>query len=368
MSESVPVSESVSVPASGAVPKAAVTPGPAPEAAATPGPAPAPGERQPAPDPTPEREAVRFASADTDCAAWHYPTRNGACVIMAGGFAVTKEPATNLFARRFHEAGYGVLAFDYRRIGESGGEPRQVVRNGDQVADWHAAIEFARTLPGVDPARIAVWGFSLSGGHVIKVAAQSPDVAAAIAQTPNPDGQVVARNALRHQKPGAMLRFTGLALIDSIVGVFGRPALTVPLGGPPGSVSALTTPDVVETGQALGAANGGSSDWLQTVAARSALASGFYRPGRYASQVRCPLLVVVCDQDQSAVPGPAVQVAEDAPRGELVRLPGMHYAPFLAAHEEAVAAQLAFLERHLGGGGGKAAPGIRAAATENAHG
>ncbi|WP_433890070.1 alpha/beta hydrolase [Streptomyces sp. CA-111067] len=354
MSESVPVSESVSVPASGAVPKAAATPGPAPE----------PGERPPAPG----REAVRFASAGTDCAAWHYPTRNGACVIMAGGFAVTKEPATNLFARRFHEAGYGVLAFDYRRIGESGGEPRQVVRNGDQVADWHAAIEFARTLPGVDPARIAVWGFSLSGGHVIKVAAQSPDVAAAIAQTPNPDGQVVARNALRHQKPGAMLRFTGLAVIDSIVGVFGRPALTVPLGGPPGSVSALTTPDVVETDQALGAANGGSSNWLPAVAARSALASGFYRPGRYASQVRCPLLVVVCDQDQSAVPGPALQVAEDAPRGELVRLPGMHYAPFLAAHEEAVAAQLAFLERHVGGSGGQAAPGARAAATGNAHG
>ena len=32
-----------------------------------------------------EREKVRFVSTDTECAAWHYPGSNGACVIMAGG-------------------------------------------------------------------------------------------------------------------------------------------------------------------------------------------------------------------------------------------------------------------------------------------
>jgi len=39
-----------------------------------------------------EREKVRFVSGGTERAAWHYPGRNGACVIMAGGFAVTKDP------------------------------------------------------------------------------------------------------------------------------------------------------------------------------------------------------------------------------------------------------------------------------------
>jgi fermentation-respiration switch protein FrsA (DUF1100 family) len=111
------------------------------------------------------REKVRFASGDTECAAWHYPGSNGACVVMAGGFAVTKEPATDMFAKRFCEAGFAVLAFDYRRLGESGGLPRQVVRVREQLADWQAAIGFAATLPGVDPARLAVWGFSASGGR-----------------------------------------------------------------------------------------------------------------------------------------------------------------------------------------------------------
>jgi uncharacterized protein len=62
-----------------------------------------------------ERKKVRFISGDTECAAWHYPGTNGACVIMAGGGAVTKEPGTDLFAKRFHEAGFTILALDYRR-------------------------------------------------------------------------------------------------------------------------------------------------------------------------------------------------------------------------------------------------------------
>src|ERR1700733_13657032 len=73
------------------------------------------------------REKVWFGSGGTECAGWHYRGANGGCVIMAGGFAVTKEPGTDLFAKRFHEAGFSVLAFDYRHLGESGGQPRQVV-------------------------------------------------------------------------------------------------------------------------------------------------------------------------------------------------------------------------------------------------
>lgn len=112
------------------------------------------------------REKVRFVSGSTQCAAWHYRGSNGACVIMAGGSAVTKEPGTDLFAKRFHHAGFSVLAFDYRHLGESGGHPRQVARARKQLADWEAAIGCAAGLPGVDPGRVAVWGFSLSGGHL----------------------------------------------------------------------------------------------------------------------------------------------------------------------------------------------------------
>ena len=43
----------------------------------------------------------RFPSGDTTCAAWHYEGVNGGCVVMSGGLAVTKEPATDRFAARY---------------------------------------------------------------------------------------------------------------------------------------------------------------------------------------------------------------------------------------------------------------------------
>ncbi len=293
-----------------------------------------------------ERTKLRFASGGTHCAAWHYSGSNGACVVMAAGFAVPKEPGTDPFARRFHAAGFSVLAFDYRHLGESGGRPRQIVRIGEQLADWQAAIGAAQRLPEVDPARVGIWGFSLSGGHVLRVAARHPELAAAIAQTPNADGQAAARNALRFQKPSALLRLGGRAVLDQLGGLVRRRPLLVPLAGEPGTVAVLTTPDTGDGGRALNPDNR-YPDWRQAVAARSTLRLGFYRPGRYASRVRCPLLVLACDHDQSALPEPAVRAAQQAPRGELVRLAGGHYAPFLGGHEQAVAAELSFLRRHL---------------------
>jgi len=43
-----------------------------------------------------------------------------------------------------------------------------------QLADWRAAIAFARTLRGVDSTKIAAWAFSASGGHIFRVAASNP--------------------------------------------------------------------------------------------------------------------------------------------------------------------------------------------------
>jgi pimeloyl-ACP methyl ester carboxylesterase len=239
-----------------------------------------------------------------------------------------------------------VLAFDYRRLGESGGQPRQVVRIRAQFADWQAAITYARSLPGVDPARVAIWGFSLSGGHVFRVAARSPQLAAAIAQTPTADGPAAARNAARYQKPLALLRLFGRGVADAVGGLAGRLPRLVPLAGEPGTVALLTTPDGRDGNRALNPGNR-YPEWQQAVAARLALRLGFYRPGRDASRVRCPLLVLVCDQDQTALAGPAAGAAQRAPRGELVRLPGGHYAPFMDGHEQAAGAELSFLRRHL---------------------
>ena len=293
-----------------------------------------------------KRRKVRFPSGGDDCAAWHYPGDNGGCVVMAGGLAVTKEPGTDRAATWFTRAGYSVLAFDYRGLGESGGRPRQVVRMGEQVADWQAALDFAATLPGVDPNRLAVWGFSASGGHVFRVAASNPQLAAAICHSGLADGVAATPNALRHQTALASLRLTGRALRDVIGAAFGRDPVLVPLAGERGAVASLSTPDALNGAEALNPGNR-YPDWQQEVAARSALRLGFYRPGRHAARVQCPLLVLVQDDDGVAPPGPAVKAGARAPRGEVAHLPGGHYESFLGGGERTAEILVSFLDRHV---------------------
>lgn len=83
----------------------------------------------------------------------------------------------------------------------------------------------------------------------------------------------------------------------------------------------------------------------------------FYRPGRDAARIRCPLLILVCDQDQSVLAAPAVRAAGRAPQGELAWVPGGHYEPFLGGHERTVEAELSFLRRHLLGESPASRPG-----------
>jgi uncharacterized protein len=295
---------------------------------------------------TTARGKVHFRSGDDRCAAWFYPGTNGACVVMAGGLAVVKEPGTDRFAERFNAAGFSVLAFDFRRLGESGGTPRQLVRVSEQQADFLAAIEFSRTLSEVDPSRVAVWGFSLSGGHVFPVAARDPELGAAIAVSALADGPASAPNGFRHTTPLSSMRLMGRGAFDALGGLFGRDPLLVPLAGERGTVAALTTPDSLNGSRALNPDNK-YPDWQQEVATRSALAIGFYRPARYASRVRCPLLALVTEQDGVAPPAPLISAGERAPRGEVARITGGHYAPYLEGHEQAVEVQLEFLRRHL---------------------
>jgi pimeloyl-ACP methyl ester carboxylesterase len=303
--------------------------------------------------PAMQRQGITFRSGTDDCAAWHYQGSNGACVVMAGGAGVTKEPATDRFAARFHAAGYSVLAFDYRHLGGSGGTPRQVVRIREQLADWEAALDCAASLSEVDAGKIAGWGFSLAGGHLLRLAARAQDqrrLAAVIAQAPLADGAASSPRALRHETPGVRARFPLIALRDAARGLSGREPLVVPLAGPRGAVAMLTTPDATDSDRALNPGNI-YPDWQQTIAARSVIPLGFYRPGRTASRISCPLLAVVSTRDQSVLAAPALKAARQAPQGEVLQIDGAHYAAFLDQHETVIAAELDFLHRHLLQGG-----------------
>src|SRR4051794_14494512 len=166
------------------------------------------------------RRKVFFSSGGERCAAWHYPGENGACVVMAPGYGVTRDAGCDRYATALQRAGYSVLTFDYRRFGESGGEPRPIARVSEQLADWDAAIAHAGTLPEVDKSRVAIWAYSVSGAHILPVAARHPELSAAVAISAPVDGTAASRAALPYQSPGAALRLAGRGLLDALGGAF----------------------------------------------------------------------------------------------------------------------------------------------------
>ena len=160
------------------------------------------------------------------------------------------------------------------------------------------------------------------------------------------DGPASAPNGFRHTTPLSGLRITARGVLDALGRVAGRDPLLVPLAGEKGTVAALTTPDSLNGPRALNPGNR-YPDWQQEVSAWSALRIGMYRPARHASRIECPLLVVAPEGDGVAPSGPVIRAGERAPQGEVVRIDGGHYAPYLEGHERAVEAQLDFLRRRL---------------------
>ena len=112
---------------------------------------------------------VEFASAGLRCGgALYWPDVGAdsvACVVMGPGGTLTRQDGIPAYAERFAAAGLAALAFDYRHWGDSEGEPRRWFSLREQLEDWRAAVAHARTIEGIDPDRIALWGMSTAGGH-----------------------------------------------------------------------------------------------------------------------------------------------------------------------------------------------------------
>jgi alpha-beta hydrolase superfamily lysophospholipase len=297
-----------------------------------------------------DRDDVLFSCAGDSCAAWHYPAARGPdpappgpgsgeddrqtspIVVMAHGLSGTRRDRLGPFAERFAAAGIAALVFDHRGFGDSSGES-DLFHPTRQLEDWRAAIAFARTLPGIDPDRLATFGSSMGGGNALAAAADDPRVAAAVSQVPFLN---ILRQAHR-SAPRATLR----ALLAAILGRH------LPAVGQPGEAAFINSPGG-EAGWRRVVAMGEDSRWRNRASARWLLGRP-YNPGRLAAGLHCPWLVCVGEADRVAKPGPAIAAARRAPLGELHTYPDVdHFDVYDGpAHEALLADQLAFLRRHL---------------------
>ncbi len=287
---------------------------------------------------------VEFASAGVTCRAWLYlpnATTPAPIIVMAHGFGGIREMRLDAYAERFRAAGYACLVFDYRHFGVSDGEPRQLLDVQRQLADWAAAIAFARSRRDVDAERIVLWGSSFSGGHVLSAASRDSDIAAVVAQCPFTDGlvSVLAMDRLHALRVGMR------AVADVAACIAGRPPVMLPIVGVPGSVAMMTAPDAAPAMAAMVPPN---IEWRNEVAARVALQVIRYRPGRNAAKVRCPLLACVCSEDSVAPADATLQYLEKAPQGDIRLYAEGHFDIYDgAAFEQLVSDQIQFLSHHV---------------------
>ncbi|MBI5946572.1 MAG: alpha/beta fold hydrolase [Chloroflexi bacterium] len=135
-------------------------------------------------------------------------------VVLCHGWGGTKAhlAATGL-PQRLAAAGYVVLAFDYRGWGDSESKVvvldplpkertetsarvrviREVVDPFDEAWDIRHAIDFIQGEPGVDPARIGLWGSSYGGGLVVWMAAHDERVRCVVSQVAPQDSRALGQ-------------------------------------------------------------------------------------------------------------------------------------------------------------------------------
>jgi alpha-beta hydrolase superfamily lysophospholipase len=260
------------------------------------------------------------------------PSSDRPIVVMAHGLSGTRRDRLGAFAERFAAHGLFALVFDHRGFGDSGGEP-DVFEPARQLQDWRAAIAYAREIVGVNPDRVVTFGSSMGGGNALAAAAADRRVTAAISQVPFLDvvGQAYRSSA----------RVRARMVMAATRGEF------LPAVGQPDEAAFINAPGA-EAGWRHVVAIGEDSRWRNRVSSRWLLGRPF-NPGRLAKDLHCPWLVCVGEADQVARPGPAIEAAKRAPRGELRLYPDVDHFDIYDGpeHEAVVADELEFLERHV---------------------
>jgi dipeptidyl aminopeptidase/acylaminoacyl peptidase len=260
-------------------------------------------------------------------------------IIMAHGLSAVKAFRLPAFAERFVEKGMATFLFDYRTFGQSDGEPKHVVNPFHHVQDWLSAIAHVRNLPEVDSKRIALWGTSFSGGHVIIAAAKDPGITAVVSQVPFVSGF----SSIRLKSISDMVLATFYGMADYIKTAFLLPPHYSPAIAPPGSFAAMNTEESYPGFRSI---IPDGSDWENKMTSRAFILLAFYYPIFYARKVKAPVLLIGGKND-SLVPFAAVKkTAERLPNCEFVALESNHFEPYTGARfEQSIKIQIDFLER-----------------------
>jgi len=287
-------------------------------------------------------DLITFSSEGTALRGRLFPAAGGGkrpVVVMAHGFSAV---ADQLFrhAEAFAAAGFNAFVYDHAGFGRSDGHPRQDVDPSRQLRGYRDAVTFVRTLPGVDAERIAIWGSSFSGGHVLQAGALDPRVRVVISQAPFISGSELL--ALRPD----LAEFEAALFAEREARSAGAPATMIPVTTPREGIAALAGVDAHEY-----FAGTNSPSWKNEVTLSSFEAVRGYEPAWWIEKLAPrPLLMIVAESDTVTPTAHAeAAFARAAEPKKLVRVPGGHFDVYLGSgFDQAAGEMIGWLKTHLG--------------------
>ena len=275
----------------------------------------------------------------------------GPCVVMAHGFSGTMDWIVPEFAATFADGGLTVLIFDYRYLGVSGGEPRQLIDTRRQREDLHRAIEFVRSRKDIDTRRIALWGTSLGGSHAIQLAAEDTKIAAVVANAPGLDlfkgikGRYVPPNMRMSKRKIVMasLRLFAVATLDAARGAVGLSPHYIPVYGRLGH-AVFSDPALKDLFRNV---ERNAPSWRNRFTPRFFFTAPRYRDGTI-ERITAPLMVTLARDDEVTSTAFVKEKVANAAHHVIREYPVTHFDIYHGAVRDLVAAdQLAFLRYHL---------------------
>lgn len=265
-------------------------------------------------------------------------------IIMAHGLACLRQFKLVQFAKRFAQAGYAVVLFDYCYWGGSTGRPRELVSLKSQLEDWRTMLMHVGQRKSIDSRKIVLWGISLSAGYALDIASENKNIQAVIAQNPFVDGAESAKLYPLQQLTKA-LKISSQDYMGAKVGMSPR---TLPVADEQGLCFAPSA-DACQGYQSIIHPD---YYWSGEIPARVFFNLIRYRPIQNLRRIAVPVLYIASKNDGLIPIETSREAATNiAPYAEYHEWEMQHFDIYHGKwFEKAVSVQLDFLNKHIGVG------------------
>lgn len=125
---------------------------------------------------------------------WYLPGRTDATVILFAGYARDHRRVWR-YGQFLNERGLHVLTVDFRSARQTDRKPTTL--GHWELVDARAALGWVRRHPELHAHRVALFGESLGGAVALALAAERPDVAAVVADSPFASADAAIEDGLR---------------------------------------------------------------------------------------------------------------------------------------------------------------------------